>query len=604
MADNDPQHNHWCDGLAHAITQRHGGGSGGGTVTCAAGISPSGTVHIGNFREIITVDLVVRALRDRDLSVRFLYFWDDYDALRAIPAAIGDNDWREHLRKPLAAIPDWRDADSSYARYNEHEVERVLPSLGIEPQYVYQYRHYRQGEYADMIRLALEKRDTIRAILDTHRSRPLEREWWPIVAYSSFTGKDTTTIVDWDGEWQVTYRCHETDNTEAVDLRTADCIKLRWRVDWPMRWAHNGIDFEPAGKDHHSEGGSYDTASEMARRVFDISPPISVQYDFIRIKGGSGKMSSSSGELLSIAEVLSIYQPQVLRYLFASTRPNVEFAISFDEDVIKIYEDYDKCERIAQGTEQVSERRAAKERRIYELSQCATATAADAVGDEQGAGGGKAGSDERGVTSEAPTERGAGGRQGADGERGATAAATGTIGATDAQATDATSKPTEQVPFRHLCNVLQIYEGDIERAVESFAQYHRMNADHQARVITRARCAWHWIANHASERFKFALIAHDIPIGDVVGDMTAAHRGAFRRVATLIAERFERCDAKQLHSALYAIASESGLSFGELCRLLYTIIIGRRDGPQLAGFMMLIGKERLAHYFNIDRIEE
>ena len=30
---------------------------------CASGITPSGTVHIGNFREIISVELVVRALR-------------------------------------------------------------------------------------------------------------------------------------------------------------------------------------------------------------------------------------------------------------------------------------------------------------------------------------------------------------------------------------------------------------------------------------------------------------------------------------------------------------------------------------------------------------
>ncbi|WPR01356.1 class I tRNA ligase family protein, partial [Treponema pallidum] len=46
--------------------------------TCASGITPSGTVHIGNFREIISVDLVVRALRDQGKSVRFVHSWDDY----------------------------------------------------------------------------------------------------------------------------------------------------------------------------------------------------------------------------------------------------------------------------------------------------------------------------------------------------------------------------------------------------------------------------------------------------------------------------------------------------------------------------------------------
>jgi len=70
-----------------------------------------------------------------------------------------------------------------------------------------------------------------------------------------------------------------------------------------------------------------------------------------------------------VAVGAGIQWPELIRYLFASTRPNTEFAISFDLDVVKIYEDYDRCERIHYGNEEVSEDRVAKERRIYELSQ-------------------------------------------------------------------------------------------------------------------------------------------------------------------------------------------------------------------------------------------
>ena len=80
-----------------------------------------------------------------------------------------------------------------------------------------------------------------------------------------------------------------------------------------------------------------------------FSAPVTFPYDFLSIKGRGGKISSSSGEVVSLREMLEIYQPEVVRYLFASTRPNTEFAISFDLDVIKIYEDYDRCERIAFG---------------------------------------------------------------------------------------------------------------------------------------------------------------------------------------------------------------------------------------------------------------
>jgi lysyl-tRNA synthetase class 1 len=173
----------------------------------------------------------------------------------------------------------------------------------------------------------------------------------------------------WDGEYGVTYRCESCDNHETVDLRTSSVAKLLWRVDWPMRWAAEGVDFEPAGKDHHSEGGSFDTGRRIVKEVFDAEPPVSFQYDFIGIKGRGGKISSSSGEVVSLSDVLEIYQPEVVRYLFAGTRPNSEFAISFDLDVLKIYEDYDRTERIAFGVEEVSEKRRAKERRIYELSQ-------------------------------------------------------------------------------------------------------------------------------------------------------------------------------------------------------------------------------------------
>ena len=45
--------------------------------TCASGITPSGKVHIGNFREAITTELVTRALKDKGKKVRFIYSWDD-----------------------------------------------------------------------------------------------------------------------------------------------------------------------------------------------------------------------------------------------------------------------------------------------------------------------------------------------------------------------------------------------------------------------------------------------------------------------------------------------------------------------------------------------
>lgn len=394
------QSTHWADIYADRIIREKGPKA---VYTCASGITPSGTVHIGNFREIISVDLVVRALREKGCTVRFIYSWDDYDVFRKVPKNMPDPELLEtYLRKPITLVPDTTGQYESYARANEVAVEELLPVVGIMPEYIYQAARYRSSKYASGIRRALELRKEIKTVLDEFRTEPLADTWWPVSVFSSFTDKDTTTVLDWDGAWGVTYRDDETGQTETIDLRTTPYAKLPWRIDWPMRWANEQVDFEPAGKDHHSEGGSFDTAKKVVE-LFDATAPISFRYDFISIKGRGGKISSSSGEVISLNEVLEVYTPELTRYLFAGTRPNTEFAISFDLDVLKIYEDYDTCERIYFGLTDVNEKRREKETRIYELSQ---------VG-------------------EIPTE------------------------------------PSYQIPLRHLCNLLQIHGGDTEAVVAS-----------------------------------------------------------------------------------------------------------------------------------------
>ncbi|HAL18800.1 MAG TPA: lysine--tRNA ligase [Spirochaetaceae bacterium] len=358
---------HWADRMAEAIVRRNPYKN---VYTLASGITPSGTVHIGNFREIITTELVVRALRRKGYQVRFIYSWDDYDVFRKVPANMPKREILElYLRFPITDVPDTTGSNcSSYARRNELEIEDDLPAVGIRPEYIYQADRYKRSYYAKDIRFALQNKGRIIEILNKYREQPLDDSWWPISVFSSFSKKDTTTIVSYDGDWRITYRDDDTGEEETVDLRSTSLVKLNWRIDWPMRWAKEDVDFEPAGKDHHSSGGSFDTSKEIVE-IFGKHAPLSLQYDFISIKGHGGKISSSSGDVVSLGDVLEIYTPEVTRYMFAKARPNTEFAISFDTDVFKIYEDYDNTEKIAFGITEASADKVAKERRIYELSQ-------------------------------------------------------------------------------------------------------------------------------------------------------------------------------------------------------------------------------------------
>jgi lysyl-tRNA synthetase class 1 len=518
---------HWADLAADKIIREKGDKE---HYVCAAGITPSGTVHIGNFREIISVDLVVRALRDRGRQVRFIYSWDDYDVFRKVPANMPRAEMlADYLRKPITLTPDPYGREESYARHNELEMEELLPRVGIRPEYIYQAAAYRSSRYAAEIARALNARETIRGLLDAHRTTPLEPDWWPASVFCSACQRDTTRITGWDGGHLLSYSCDSCGHSEDADLFTTGAVKLLWRVDWPMRWAREGVDFEPAGKDHHSEGGSFDTARGIVSRVYDFPAPTSFQYDFISIKGRGGKISSSSGEVISLREVLEIYQPEVVRYLFVSTRPNSEFAISFDLDVIKIYEDYDRCERIYFEAEQVSEKKAARLRRTYELSQVTAAPA---------------------------------------------------------------SLP-QQVPFRHLCNLLQVNEGDIGATLAALPG---LSGPDEERLRVRAQCAWNWTVNFAPEDFRFSLRPLDGPSVRLSPVENQAVRG-FRED---LEQHLEAYDEKSLSEAIYAAAHQAGLEPKDFFTVIYRLLIGRERGPRLAGFILTVGRERvlerLAHH--------
>ncbi len=533
---------HWADQTAEKIIRERGDLD---VYTCASGITPSGTVHIGNFREIISVELVVRALKSRGKNVRFIYSWDDYDVFRKVPENMPKKDILEqHLRFPITLVPDTTDRDSSYARHNEVDVEKILPSVGIHPEYLYQSERYRAGMYAEGMKISLQQRNKIKECLNHYRDDahkiPESEEYWPVAAFCCKCNKDTTTITGYDGEDTVSYECSSCGHKEAANVNTSKELKLGWRVDWPMRWKHEQTVFEPAGKDHHSQGGSFDTARLVSKDIYNWEAPVTFRYDFIGIKGLPGKMSSSKGQVISLYDVLNVYQPEVARYMFAGTRPNTEFSISFDLDVIKTYEDFDKTERIAFGVDKAKNDGVfAKEKRIYELSQ---------------------------VEPVMP------------------------------------SMISYQVPFRHLCNYLQSFAGDIDKVVASFADIH---PDQEERFRTRCKCAWFWITECAPEDFRFALrdTNDGLTANGETPEQTKAKLGeleltCLKTIYSDVLPKVDELEEKPLSEAVYAVANEKELEPKALFTAMYQVLVGKDQGPRLANFMKIIGTERLTEIFS------
>ena len=339
---------HWSEELALKVIARNPNKE---EYVCAAGISPSGSIHIGNFRDIATSYFVVKALRKMGKKARLLFSWDEFDRMRKVPANVAAvrDDYEQYIGRPYTDVPNPFADDpenETYAQHFEAEFERSIKRFGIEMDYCHQTEMYRSGKYAKHIIHALKERGRIFDILDSHRTQeaqPGEREaYYPVSIYCPCCGKDTTKIT------ALSESCEEAEYTCACGhsghfnfTKDFNC-KLAWKIDWPMRWLYEGVDFEPGGKDHASLNGSYDNAKDIAKEIFGYEAPLFQGYEFIGIKGQVGKMSGSSGLNMTPDLLLKLYQPEIILWLYSKTEPLKAFDFCFDDGILRQYFEYDK----------------------------------------------------------------------------------------------------------------------------------------------------------------------------------------------------------------------------------------------------------------------
>ena len=221
-----------------------------------------------------------------------------------------------------------------------------MERFGIEMDYRYQGAMNRSGKYAEHVIHALKKRGEIFDILDSFRTQTAqegEREaYYPVSIYCPHCGRDTTKITSLSEDCTVAeYECACGHHGTFDFTKDFNC-KLAWKIDWPMRWMYEGVDFEPGGKDHASPGGSYDTSRVIAQKIFGYEAPVFQGYEFIGIKGATGKMSGSTGLNLTPDTLLKLYQPEVILWLYAKSEPTKAFDFCFDDGILRQYFEFDK----------------------------------------------------------------------------------------------------------------------------------------------------------------------------------------------------------------------------------------------------------------------
>lgn len=332
---------HWAYEIATALLKKYPAHT---SLTCSSGVSPSGYVHVGNFREIATTYFVVKALENLGGKPRFILSWDDYDRLRKIPANVLHVPETE-IGKPYTKVLS-PDSKTSYGRFFEELFEQDLKKLGITPEYIYETTRYEDGAYDQQLILAMTQRKAIYDILARFRTEQPSKEerenYYPISLYCDHCGHDSTTILSYDEEnHQIAYSCKCGHSGHQV-IGHGQKIKLHWKIDWPMRWQYEQVVFEPGGKDHSSKNGSFDVASAVVKEIFDYHAPMYEPYDFVNIKGQTKKMSSSSGNIITLDELLKIYTPELVFYLYAKYLPKAPFNLGLDDDVLRNYAEFER----------------------------------------------------------------------------------------------------------------------------------------------------------------------------------------------------------------------------------------------------------------------
>jgi lysyl-tRNA synthetase class 1 len=490
---------HWADEIADEILKQ-----GQGPHEISTGISPSGEIHIGNLREVITADVIYRVLTERGVQVTLNYVADNFDPLRKVYPFLDASVYSSHIGKPLSEFPCPCGKHDSYAAHFLEPFLASLEKLRIQVKVYYADRMYKTGILVPQILQALKGRDAIARILQECTGRKVEPEWSPFNPICQACGRMTDTIVKGFSEKALTvdYAC-PCGGRGTVSMQGGG--KLTWRVDWPARWARIPVTIEPFGKDHATRGGSYDTGALICKDVFKAPPPFPVTYEWISFKG-KGELKKSKGNVLSVHRMLEVLPPEVLRYLIVKTRPMRTIGFDPGLPLLSLIDEFDD---------------AASQSRDPRALQLSEAGRFRPVG----------------------------------------------------------------VPFRHLVNVVQMADFDLEQVVVILRRNGYPVPDKEA-LKERAGYAIRWLREFAPEDVKYSV---ERTLPPAARSLDAAQRAFLSRLSEALRPGLS---GEEIHALVYEVAKEVGMQKTTAAfEAIYLAFLGRPKGPRAGWFLAFLERD-------------
>jgi len=374
---SEPDHHaFWADDVADEVEARDPSDP----IVVKGAVSPSGVPHVGHANEIIRGYYVAEVLRERGHEVRQVFVSDDRDGLRKLPRLLADADWNlvelgdvdagalgRNLGVPYTDVPDpFGDCHASYGDHFTALLAESAEMAGVPLEVLSISDHYEDGSFDGVVREVLAERDRAREVLAEFQDG-VDEHYVPFMARCSECGRLTTAITAVDLEaGTVEYECagmeaggQHIDGCGHHGTATFREGKLPWRFEWPAGWKVLGVDFEPFGKDHAE--GSWPSGERIAREVFEIEPPVPMTYEWFTLNGEA--LSSSSGNVVTIPELLELVEPEVLRYFFAKP-PGKQRDLDLSR-IDLLVDEFDRFEGVYFGEVEAEERERRFAERVY-----------------------------------------------------------------------------------------------------------------------------------------------------------------------------------------------------------------------------------------------
>ena len=297
-----------------------------GHVLFETGYGPSGLPHIGTFGEVARTTMIRRAFEViSDIPTRLICFSDDMDGMRKVPDNVPNPEMlREHLQRPLTAVPDPFGEFESFGHHNNAMLRRFLDTFGFEYEFISATDFYKTGQFDTVLLRAAERYDDLMAVMLKSLREERQQSYSIFLPIHPETGRVLYVPLKNVDAREGTITFDDEEGREWTLPVTGGQVKLQWKPDFGARWAALDVDFEMYGKDHSTNTPIYDRICE----ILGGRKPEHFTYELFLDENGE-KISKSKGNGLTIDEWLTYAATESLSY-FMYQKPKTAKRMHFD----------------------------------------------------------------------------------------------------------------------------------------------------------------------------------------------------------------------------------------------------------------------------------